>query len=217
MFNCLEDDVDAIQADLDLLAAWNEDATEQMKIAIDTDVLQNIYADVSSDNSGTTAGVHSNVIDLGTAAAAETLTKTNVLEYIVRCGIVLDEQNVPQTKRWLLFPPIILGIIKMSDLKNASITGDSESIMRNGRVGTVDRFTLFSTNLLLYVTGDSAYHCLFGHPEGLAFASQMTKMQTIEKPESTFGQLIRGLQVYGYKVNLDKAVGDLYAAYTLPA
>jgi len=34
---------------------------------------------------------------------------------------------------------------------------------------------------------------------GFTFASQMTNMESI-RSESTFGDIIRGLQVYGYKV-----------------
>jgi hypothetical protein len=34
---------------------------------------------------------------------------------------------------------------------------------------------------------------------GFTFASQMTNMETI-RSETTFGNIIRGLQVYGYKV-----------------
>jgi len=34
---------------------------------------------------------------------------------------------------------------------------------------------------------------------GLTFASQMTEMESL-RAESTFGNIIRGLQVYGYKV-----------------
>ena len=38
-----------------------------------------------------------------------------------------------------------------------------------------------------------------GHAHGLTFASQMTKMETL-RSESTFGTLMRGLQVFGWKV-----------------
>jgi hypothetical protein len=34
---------------------------------------------------------------------------------------------------------------------------------------------------------------------GFTFASQMTNMETL-RAQSTFGDIIRGLQVYGYKV-----------------
>jgi hypothetical protein len=38
-----------------------------------------------------------------------------------------------------------------------------------------------------------------GHPHGLTFASQVSKVETL-RSEHTFGQILRGLQVYGYKV-----------------
>jgi hypothetical protein len=38
-----------------------------------------------------------------------------------------------------------------------------------------------------------------GHAHALTFATQMTKMETI-RSESTFGTLLRGLQVFGYGV-----------------
>ena len=198
---------------MNLLDAWNSDATEQMKIVVDTDVLQNIYSDVHASNAGTTAGVNTSGLNLGTTSSQVTLYKTDILEYIVRCGVALDEQNVPETGRWQLFPPVYIGLIKISDLKDASLAGDGTSILRNGRVGRIDRFTLYSTNNLKYVSADSAFHCLFGHPQGLTFAAQMTNMESL-RAESTFGTLIRGLQVYGYKVNHSPAVGTLYAAHS---
>jgi hypothetical protein len=42
--------------------------------------------------------------------------------------------------------------------------------------------------------------------DGLTFASQFTKMETL-RSESTFGTLMRGLQVYGYKVVNNVALG----------
>ena len=210
-FNAIEDDIDEVQSDLKLLAAWNEDATEQMKIAIDKDGLQNIYADVHASNAGSTAGADTSAYDMGTTGTPVTVDKTNILEKIVDCGSVLDEQSVTDTGRWLLFPPLFINMVKVSDLKDASLAGDGTSILRNGRVGMIDRFELFRTRQLKYVSADSAFHCLFGHKMGLAFAAQMTEMDSL-KVESTFGRLIRGLQVYGYKVNLPAAIGDLYAA-----
>ena len=81
--------------------------------------------------------------------------------------------------------------------------------MRNGRLGMLDRFEIFRSNLLKYVSADTAYYTMFGHPSGLTFAAQVTKMETL-RAESTFGNLMRGLQVFGYKINYSKAVGTLY-------
>jgi hypothetical protein len=40
---------------------------------------------------------------------------------------------------------------------------------------------------------------------GLTFASQMTNMETL-RSTTTFGDIIRGLQVYGYKVTKGEAL-----------
>ena len=44
-----------------------------------------------------------------------------------------------------------------------------------------------------------------GTSHALTFASQINKVETM-KSEMTFGQLLRGLQVYGYKVLDGKAL-----------
>ena len=90
-FACVEDDVDQVQSDISMMDEWSKDASERMKITIDTDVLGNI-------------------------------------------------------------------------------------------AGASGEFTIFS-----------------GHKKGLTFASQMTNMETL-RSETTFGDIIRGLQVYGFKV-----------------
>ena len=61
---------------------------------------------------------------------------------------MLDEQNIPETGRWLVIPPWAASLIKRTDLRNASISGDGVSLMRNGRLGMMDRFTLYTSNLL---------------------------------------------------------------------
>jgi hypothetical protein len=50
---------------------------------------------------------------------------------------------------------------------------------------------------LTLATGE--YGAYFGHNLGLTFASQMTKVETL-RSESTFGTLMRGLQVWGFQV-----------------
>jgi hypothetical protein len=93
------------------------------------------------------------------------------------------------------------GMIKKSDLKDASLAGDSTSILRNGRLGMIDRFTLYISHNLNSVTdgGNKCFNIVAGTKMGLTFASQMTEMESL-RAESTFGNIIRGLQVYGFKV-----------------
>lgn len=197
------DDVDKFQSDYNYIDDWTRDASEQLKITIDTQVLGTIYADADAANAGNTAGAVSASYDLGSNGTPFVLDKTNILDYIVNLGSVLDEQNAPESDRWLVLPVWACGMIKKSDLKDASLSGDATSIMRNGRIGMIDRFTIYRSNLLNSAGGNT--DIVAGHKSGLTFASQMLNSETL-RAESTFGTLVRGLQVYGYKVIKPEAI-----------
>ena len=202
-FACVEDDVDKVQSDIVLMDTWSKDASERMKIKIDQRVLTDLLPDVAATNKGATAGEQSASFNLGTTGAPLTVTKdgaggtTSVVDLIVDLGTVLDEANAPEGDRFLVIPAKMAGLIKKSELKDASLTGDSMSIVRNGRLGMVDRFTIYVSHNLNVSSGK--YSLIGGHKMGFTFASQMTNMETI-RSESTFGNITRGLQVYGYKV-----------------
>ena len=206
-FACVEDDVDQVQTDMNLMDMWSKDASERMKIKIDQRVLADILTGVSANNKGTAAGAISGNIGLGATGSAVSLTKTNVIEKIVDMGTVLDEANCPEQNRYLVIPAKMAGLIKQSDLKDASITGDGSTPLRNGRLGMIDRFTVYvSHNLVKDSNGD--FSVIGGHTMGFTFASQMTNMETI-RSETTFGNIIRGLQVYGYKVVKPEALATM--------
>lgn len=211
-FTC--DDVDAYQSDIKLMNEWSSDAAEQMKIVIDAAVLTDMAAAVvavgDSHNYGATAGVISASYNMGVATAPVQVTKANVLEYIIDAGTVLDEQNVPEEGRWIVIPSWFANLIKKSDLKDASLVGETPSLLRNGRIGMIDRFTLYLSNQVPSVTDTVlCYSVLFGTKHAITFASQITKMESL-RAESTFGDLVRGLQVYGYKLVKPEAIGRLY-------
>ena len=202
-FACVEDDVDKVQSDINLMDTWSKDASERMKIKIDQRVLTDILPGIAATNKGATAGEQSASFNLGTTGAPLTVTKdgasstTSVIDLIVDMGTVLDEANAPEADRFLVIPAKMAGLIKKSELKDASLTGDSMSVVRNGRLGMVDRFTIYVSHNLL--VSSNKYNIISGHKMGFTFASQMTNMETI-RSETTFGNIIRGLQVYGYKV-----------------
>jgi len=223
-FNLVVDDVDAIQSDLRLMDMFSTDAAEQMKISIETMVLDGIVAklssattqsgNASSQNMGNAAGAKSANIALGATGAPVAITKANVLDVIVDTGQVLDEQNAPESNRWVVIPPWMAALIKKSDLKDASLSGDGTSLLRNGRIGSIDRYNLFVNNNLKVTTTDGAFsnvaHILFGCKQAICFASQFTKMETM-RAQTTFGNIIRGVQVFGYEVTKADALGRLYA------
>ena len=191
------DDVANVQALINMLPKWAENASERLKIVVDTDVLAYLVGKADATNRGATAGRISANINLGIAATPFVVSKTSVIDYIVDLGTVMDEANVPETGRKLVIPAWMGGMIKKSDLKDASLAGDSVSIARNGRLGTIDRFELYISNLL---PKTGANHYVFAiNPKALSFATQLTKTESL-RAESTFGDLMRGLLVYGRKV-----------------
>jgi len=206
------DEIDRYQSDINLLNNWADDAGQQMSIVIERDdVFANIYADAATANKGATAGNISGDINLGATGSPVALTKADILDKIVDCRVVLDEQDVPRTDRWGIIPAWMAGMILKSDLKDASLSGDGVSIVRNGRLGIIGGFTLYESNLLTSATDGSytAYHSMFGQKKALTFASQFTKTEHI-KPSLSFEEGIKGLNVYGYEVLKDEALIDLY-------
>jgi len=215
-FACVEDDVDKVQSDINMMDTWSKDASERMKIKIDQRVLTDLLPDIAATNKGATAGEQSASFNLGTSGAPLSVTKdgaggtTSVVDLIVDMGTVLDEANAPEGDRYLVIPAKMAGLIKKSELKDASLTGDGTSVVRNGRLGMIDRFTIYVSHNLYVDSGK--YSLIAGHKMGFTFASQMTEMESL-RAESTFGNIIRGLQVYGYKVVKPEAISQAVVSF----
>lgn len=194
------DDVMDVQAAISMMGPWATNASEQLKVVVDTNCLAYLVDKAAAANSGATAGRISQNINLGTLAAPVAISKTSVIDYIVDLGQVLDEQNVPETGRKVIIPAWMASQMKKSDLKDACVTGDNVSVMRNGRLGTIDRFTVYTSNLLPAVTGGTPSTTIFACTEQAnTFAAQLTKTEQL-RSQTTFGDLMRGLMVYGRAV-----------------
>lgn len=178
------DDVLAAQADINLLEAASSDAAEGMRVAVETAVLSSVVTGATTIGSQTT------------------ITASNILTSILDQAKALDELNIPEEGRFIVLSPEFVSLLKQSELRQAYLTGDDTSPLRNGKVGVVDRFTVYQSNML-YTPGsgtDSGYtHVLAGHPKAISFASQFTNTETV-RMESTFGDQVRGLKVFGSKV-----------------
>ena len=178
------DDVLAAQADINMLDGASTDASEGMRIAVETEVL------AGAVTGATTIGAQTDV------------TTANILENILTMSKQLDELNIPEEGRYIVLSPEYISMLKQSELRQAYLTGDATSPLRNGLVGMIDRFKVFQSNMVYKPTtgGDAGYtHVLAGHPKALSFASQFTNTETV-RMESTFGDQVRGLKVYGSKV-----------------
>jgi hypothetical protein len=225
-------DVLEYQSKPNLLDMFSTDAAEQMRIAIDSQVLYNTFSQGAAANKGATAGAKSASYNLGTDDAPVTLTAANVLSKILEMSSVLDEQNVPESDRWLLIDPLTRSLLMQSNLAQAQFMGDATSTVRNGKIGTIDRFTVYVTNQLPkailatnspWLSGDGSENSITstgdvkrraivaGHKSAITFASQITKMETVRNPND-FGDFIRSLNVYGFKVVKPESLSLLVAA-----
>lgn len=216
-------DVLEYQSQPKLMDMFTSDAAKQMAISIDRAVLLGIYNSGHASNKGATAGAISGAFNLGTDLTPVTLSTTNIISTFTAMSSVLDEQNVPESDRWLVITPVERQLLMNSPLAQAYVTGDPSSILRNGKIGTIDRFTLYVSNLLpkaaagqdfaaATLTSALKRHAvLAGHKTAITFASQIAKVESLQNPND-FGTLVRGLNIYGYSVVKPESLVLLLAA-----
>lgn len=222
-------DVLEMQAQPNLMDMFSNDAAEQMRTVIDSTCLYRtlLASDVAAANKGATAGLRTAGYNLGTDNSPVDMSSGNeALNVILRLASVMDEQNIPDTGRWLLIDPLTRYRLMGSTLAQAQLTGDDKSMVRNGLIGTIDRFKIYVTNQLPYKVNGQAYWTsgngtetsiagtshtsrvrllAAGHTSGISFASQMSKTEQLRNP-TDFGDLVRGMQIFGHKVTKGESV-----------
>jgi len=227
-FSVQVNDVLAHQADMDLMNMFTDDAAKQLKINIENDCFFQWFVTdgANAANAGATAGALSAEYNLGTdTAPIDQATPANVLKSILRMSAALDEQNVPEEGRWLIITPYDRQLLMQTDIAQAYFTGDSSSTIRTGKIGMLDRFEVYVSNLLpkgaagkALVPGLSATSTganvtdaknrrmmVAGTKAACAFASQIAKTEPLRN-QTDFGDIVRGLAVYGRKVVKDEAL-----------
>lgn len=221
-FGVQVNDVLSYQSDMNLMNMFTEDAAKQLKISIENEVFFNSFVTVgpAAANLGATAGAISAAYNLGTdTAPIDQATPENVLKAILRMSTVLDEQNVPEDGRWLVISPYDRHLLMQSSIAQAYFTGDQSSTIRTGKIGMLDRFSVYVSNLLpkgaaakTLVAGLSATSTgttltsakarrvmVAGTKHATSFAMTVNKTEPLRN-QTDFGDIVRGLAVYGRKV-----------------
>ena len=221
-FGVQVNDVLAYQSDIALMNMFTEDAAKQLKIAIENEVFFNSFVTEgpAAANEGATAGKISAAYNLGTdIAPIDQATPENVLKAILRMSTVLDEQNVPEDGRFLIISPYDRQLLMQSSIAQAYFTGDQASTIRTGKIGMLDRFSVYVSNLLprgeagkALVAGLSATSTggavtnakarrimVAGTKAATSFAMTVNKTEPLRN-QTDFGDIVRGLAVYGRKV-----------------
>ena len=220
-FGVQVNDVLAYQSDMNLMNMFTEDAAKQLKIAIENEVFFNnmVTEGPAAANEGATAGAISAAYNLGTdTAPIDQATPENVLKAILRMSTVLDEQNVPEDGRWLVISPYDRHLLMQSNIAQAYFTGDAQSTIRSGKIGMLDRFTVYVSNLLPRgvagkalvagltdpATGGAVSNAkarrlmVAGTKAAMSFAMTVNKTEPLRN-QTDFGDIVRGLAVYGRK------------------
>ena len=221
-FDVQVNDILAHQADMDLMNMFTDDAAKQMKIQIENDCFFQFFVTegAHASNKGGTAGALSGAYNLGTdiAPIVET-TPANVLNAILQMSSTLDEQNVPEDGRFLVISPRDRQLLMQTDIAQAYFTGDQSSTIRTGKIGMLDRFTVYVSNLLpkgnaakALVAGQTAASTgasvsnakkrrmmVAGTKHACAYASSISKVEDLRNQDD-FGDKVRGLNVFGHKV-----------------
>jgi hypothetical protein len=215
-------DVMEYQSDMNLMNMFTDEAAKQMKIKVEDEVFFNSFVTQgpAAANEGATAGIISASYGLGTdTAPVDQATPDNVLHAILRMSSVLDEQNVPEDGRWLVISPYDRYLLMQSDIAASYFSGDSSTIIRTGKIGVIDRFTTYVSNLLprgaagkAFVSGLTATSTgatvsgakarrmmVAGTKHAISFAATINKTEPMRDP-TDFGDIVRGLMVYGRKV-----------------
>jgi len=221
-FGVQVNDVLAYQSDMNLMNMFTEDAAKQLKIAIENEVFFNSFVTqgAATGNYGATAGKVSAAYNLGTdTTPIDQSTPENVLKGILRMSTVLDEQNVPEDGRFLIISPYDRHLLMQSSIAQAYFTGDQSSTIRTGKIGMLDRFSVYVSNLLprgeagkALVAGLSATSggaavtsakarrvMIAGTKAATSFAMTINKTEPLRN-QTDFGDIVRGLAVYGRKV-----------------
>ena len=180
-WNVPVDDVEKKQIDIAYVSAVEKNAARQTKRFVDQQVLGNVYADAAAAN----------------IMANRTVTPNNIPELITDAGVLLDEAYAPEENRWIVVPYWFKGHIKLNPtFVSANKMGDEKSIIRTGYIGMWDRFMVYcSPNL---ATVSTYTQIIFGSKTAITFATQYVKTETLRN-QWTFGDILRGLQVFGWK------------------
>lgn len=231
-------DVMEVQSKPNLMSMFTDDASQQMKMNIDKRALYKTFFDANGawktsesgkdalwdKNCGANAGAVSGAYNLGTDDTPVVLTADNIVSYMTMLSTVLDEANIPQEGRYLVITPQERQMLMMSDLAKVFVTGDGTSMLRNGKIGTIDRFDIYVCNHMPRAAEGKAWnntttansakkrHMLFaGTKAGISFASQITKTEHMRNPND-FGDLVRGLNIWGSAVTQGQALTSMVVA-----
>ena len=216
-FKFIVDDIESNMSHVNFKEIASSSAAYALKDAYDAAVLATMFAGLSASSPNHVLGADSatdlaaGVFD-GSGAADLGASETDPLDLMARMARLLDEQNVPEEGRWFVASPDFYEVLGQSSSKLLSVDyNGGQGSIRNGLVssGKLRGFDMYKSNNIA-ATSNAAGKCLAGHISSTATANTILSTEVLRDPTS-FGDIVRGLHVYGAKVLRDEAiVGAFY-------
>ena len=207
-FKFIVDDIETNMSHVNFRDVATSSAAYALRDAFDEGVIATMFAGVAASSPNHILGSDSATdlaggtfdgtgnLDIGFASGEH--DPIDVLSHMAR---LLDEQNIPEEGRWFLANPEFYEVLVQSSSKLLSVDYNAgQGSIRNGLVssGKLRGFDMYKTNNIA-ATSNAAGQCLAGHMSATATAQTITSTEVIRDPDS-FGDIVRGLHVYGAKV-----------------
>ena len=211
-FKFIVDDIETNMSHVNFKEVATSSAAYALKDAYDAAVLVEMFAGCSASSPNHILGADS-ATDLGTGvfdgsgAADLGPSETDPLDLMARMARLLDEQNVPEEGRWFVASPDFYEVLGQSSSKLLSVDFNAgQGSIRNGLVssGKLRGFDMYKSNNIAAVS-NAAGKCLAGHISSTATAQTILSTEVLRDPTS-FGDIVRGLHVYGANVLRDEAL-----------
>jgi hypothetical protein len=217
-FKFIVDDIETKMSHVNFKEVASSSAAYALKDSFDAAVIANMFSGLSTSSPDHTLGADSATalgagvydgagsVDLGTSG------ETDPLDLMARMARLLDEQNVPEEGRWFVAGPDFYEQLSQSGSKLLSVDYNAgQGSIRNGLVssGKLRGFSMYKSNNIA-ATSNATGKVLAGHISSTATAQTIISTEVLRDP-SSFGDIVRGLHVYGSKVLRDEAlVGAFY-------
>ena len=202
------DDIETAMSHVNFKEVASSSAAYALRDAFDEGVIAKIIAGVSASSPNHILG-SDNATDLaaGTFDGTGNLdlgfgtNEHDPLDLMAHMARLLDEQSIPEEGRWFLAPPSFYEQLSQSSSKLMSVDFNAgQGGIRNGLVssGKLRGFDMYKSNNIA-APSNAAGQVVCGHISSTATAQTITSTEVIRDPDS-FGDIVRGLHVYGSKV-----------------
>jgi|TARA_R110000851_G_scaffold192338_1_gene343077 hypothetical protein len=213
-FKFIVDDIETNMSHVNFRDTATSAAAYALRDAFDEGVIASMFSGVSASSPNHILG-SDNATDLaaGTFDGTGNLdigfdsSEHDPIDVLGHMSRLLDEQNVPEEGRWFLASPDFYEVLASSSSKLLSVDYNAgQGSIRNGLVtsGLLRGFNMYKSNNIADTT-NAAGKCLAGHISSTATAQTITSTEVIRDPDS-FGDIVRGLHVYGTKVLRGEAI-----------